>query len=74
MGLATTQPRRHARRAYPAPPGDETFRGPGIDDAPRIDLFTLAFVAVIHAVTLEDFVSPGECIVRDALCAVRCSG
>jgi hypothetical protein len=33
---------------------DEAFSGPGIDDAPGIDLLTLSFVAVIDAIPLDD--------------------
>ena len=33
---------------------DEAFGGPGIDDAPGIDLLTLSFVAVVDAIPLDD--------------------
>ena len=33
---------------------DEAFSGPGIDDAPGIDLLTLSFVAVVDAIPLDD--------------------
>lgn len=33
---------------------DEAFSGPGVDNAPRIDVVTLSFVAVVDAVPLDD--------------------
>jgi hypothetical protein len=33
---------------------DEAFSGPGIDNAPGIDLLTLSFVAVVDAIPLDD--------------------
>jgi hypothetical protein len=35
-------------------PSDEALSEPGIDNAPRIDLLTLSFVAVVDAVPLDD--------------------
>src|ERR1700755_1614385 len=63
-----------AQRLLPHLASDQASNGPGINDAPGIDLLTLSFVAVVDPISLDDRRVAIRVLASDTRCAVRRPG